>query len=370
MDAVTHTSIDALPTPPEPLGVPASGDADWTPDAVLLVSFGGPEAPDEVVPFLENVTRGTGIPKSRLATVGEHYFLFGGKSPINEHNLALIAALEAELSARGLDLPVYWGNRNWRPYTIDAVRQLAADGRRRVAVVTTSAYPSYSGCRSYRENLAEVLGELGDEALGGMELRRVGNYGLDEGFIAANADAVRAQLTALPGARLVFVTHSIPTPMNQTSGPDGNAYLSWHQQVAARVARAVGVDDFDLVFCSRSGRPEQPWLEPDVNDHLHALGQTGTTSVVLAPIGFVSDHMEVVYDLDTQARETCDELGITMGRAGTAGTNPEFVSALADRIIATSEQRDPACNDGVCATPCGTATCCPNLKREGVAAIA
>lgn len=370
MDAVTHTSIDALPTPPEPAGAPASGAADWTPDAVLLVSFGGPEAPDEVVPFLENVTRGTGIPKSRLATVGEHYFLFGGKSPINDQNKALIAALEAELAQRGLDLPVYWGNRNWGPYTAEAVQQLLADGRRRVAVVTTSAYPSYSGCRSYRENLAEVLGGIDAADLGGMELRRVGNYGLDEGFVTANVEAVQAQLTALPGARLVFVTHSIPTPMNETSGPDGNAYLNWHQQVATRVARAVGADDFDLVFCSRSGRPEQPWLEPDVNDHLRALKDAGTTRVVLAPIGFVSDHMEVVYDLDTQARETCDGLGITMGRAATAGTNPAFVAAVVDRIVATADQRDPACNDGVCATPCGSSTCCPNLKREGVPAIA
>lgn len=368
MGGVTQTSIDALPTPPEPATSPVAPTAgEWTPDAVLLVSFGGPEAPDEVVPFLENVTRGTGIPKSRLATVGEHYFLFGGRSPINDQNKALIAALEAELARRGLDIPVYWGNRNWRPYTADAVQQLVADGHRRVAMVTTSAYPSYSGCRSYREELARVLGESPD--LDVIDVRRIGNYGLDEGFVAANAEAVQAQLTALPGARLVFVTHSIPTPMSESSGPDGNAYVTWHQQVATRVARTVGVDDFDLVYCSRSGRPEQPWLEPDVNDHLRELHAAGTTSVVLAPIGFVSDHMEVVYDLDTQARETCDGLGMAMGRAATAGTNPVFVATLVDRIMATADQRDPACNDGVCATPCGAESCCPNLRRPETPAI-
>ena len=332
------------------------------PDAVLLLSFGGPESPDEVVPFLANVTQGTGIPRERLATVGEHYFLFGGRSPINDQNRALLVALQTELASRGVAAPLYWGNRNWTPYVADAVREVVAAGHRDIAVVTTSAYPSYAGCRSYREDLAAAIAEVpGAEA---MTWRRVGNYGLDPGFLASQVDAVRAALEELPEARLVFVTHSIPTDMNETSGPDGGAYLRWHRLVAAHVADAVGATEHDLVFCSRSGRPGQPWLEPDVNDHVRDLADRGVQAVVLAPIGFVSDHMEVVYDLDTQASATCAEAGVQMVRAATPGTAPAFVTGLVDRLLGLTRAIEP----GECRTPCD-GRCCPNPRAEQTPAI-
>ncbi len=335
-------------------------------DAVLLLSFGGPETPEEVLPFLENVTRGTGIPRARLTQVGAHYSLFGGRSPINDQNRALIAALHQELSTRGHDLPVYWGNRNWQPFIRDAVEQLVREGRRRVRVVVTSAYPSYSGCRSYREDMAAAIAAVpgADEIV----FERIGNYGLDDGFVHANVDALRSALTDLPGARVVFVTHSIPTPMNQTSGPAGGAYIAWHEEVARRIAAVVPqAADHDLVFCSRSGRPGSPWLEPDVNDHLESLAARGVEKVVLAPIGFVSDHMEVIYDLDTQAADTCQRLGIKMVRAATAGVAPGFVSGLADRITAELETDTSGAQ---CTTPCQFPGCCANLRAPATPAIA
>ncbi|GAA1373272.1 ferrochelatase [Luteococcus sanguinis] len=331
-------------------------------ESVLLISFGGPEAPDEVVPFLQNVTRGSGIPVERLEQVGEHYFGFGGKSPINDQNQLLLGALTDELRARGCELPIHWGNRNWRPFIADALAEATAAGEQRLLMVTTSAYPSYSGCRQYRENLAAEPAV----AEGRVSVDRIGNYALDEGFVAANAESLRAALDELPGARVVFVTHSIPTPMNDNSGPSGNAYLDWHRQVATRVLAEAGhEDDHDLVFCSRSGRPSDPWLEPDVNDHLEELKAAGIDRVVLAPIGFISDHMEVIYDLDTQARETCDRLGIQMVRAATVGTHHAFVSALVERMarraaLARGEITDPGCG-GECMA-CPGATCCPNLR--------
>ena len=340
-------------------------------DALLLLSFGGPEAPEEVMPFLENVTRGTGIPRERLAEVGEHYFLFGGRSPINAQNRALIDALRKELHGRGVPVPIYWGNRNWRPFVADALGALIADGHRTVRVLTTSAYPSYSGCRSYREDLAGALGALSDLP-DDLVLTRVGNYGLDESFVAANALALSAALRELPGARIVYVTHSIPTTMNETSGPSGGAYLRWHEEVARRVtASAAPGADHDLVFCSRSGRPGQPWLEPDVNDHLRDLAGRGVSRVVLAPIGFVSDHMEVIFDLDTQARETCDAEGISMVRAATAGVLPGFVRGLVDRVLAAgrdAERPADGCG-GFCVSPCGARECCPNPRRPETAAV-
>ena len=357
-------------TPDATARADAAPPADF--DALLLLSFGGPEAPDEVVPFLENVTRGSGIPRERLAEVGKHYFLFGGRSPINDQNRALIDTLRRELDGRGVPVPIYWGNRNWRPYVSEALEALIADGHRTVRVLTTSAYPSYSGCRSYREDLAAALGGLSGVP-DDLVFTRVGNYGLDESFVAANALALSAALRELPDARIVFVTHSIPTEMNETSGPAGGAYVAWHEEVARRVVASVAPGaDYDLVFCSRSGRPGQPWLEPDVNDHLRDLAGRGVTRVVLAPIGFVSDHMEVIYDLDTQARETCDQEGIAMVRAATAGVLPGFVRGLVDRVLAAG-RRDAAGPDdgcgGVCASPCGAEVCCPNLRRPGTPAV-
>jgi protoporphyrin/coproporphyrin ferrochelatase len=308
-------------------------------DALLLLSFGGPERPDDVVPFLENVTRGRGIPRERLVEVGQHYFGFGGRSPINDQNRALLAALRDDLAAAGLDLPVYWGNRNWEPYLPDALSQMAADGVRRAAVFVTSAYASYSSCRQYRENLWDAV----EQVPGAPALDKLRIYYSHPGFVAPVVDGVVEALAELPederaGARLVFVTHSIPTAMNDASGPAGGAYLAEHQDVAAEVARqvaaATGVErEHDLVFCSRSGSPHVPWLEPDVNDHLESLHTAGTTAVVLCPVGFVSDHMEVIYDLDTEALATAERLGLHAVRSATAGTDPRFVGAVRELLL-------------------------------------
>ncbi|MGJ6979044.1 ferrochelatase [Aestuariimicrobium soli] len=336
-------------------------------DGVLLVSFGGPEAPEDVVPFLQNVTRGANIPDERLREVGQHYFLFGGRSPINDQNKELIAALERELAARGHDWPILWGNRNWHPFLPDTLARAHEAGQHRLVVLTTAAYPSYSGCRSYREALAEAAADLQAP----FEFRRVGNYAMDEGYVEANADAVAAALAERPGARVVFVTHSIPTAMNDASGPadESGAYETWHREVATRICARLGIEGHDLVYCSRSGPPSQPWLVPDVNDHLEQLSDAGVEAVVLAPIGFTSDHMEVIYDLDTQARETCDRLGLAMARAATAGVHPAFVRALADRIEQAAA-RDPELGDPELGPPgCGGAGCCRNLRDPQRAAV-
>lgn len=312
-------------------------------DAVLLLSFGGPEKPEDVVPFLRNVTAGRGIPDSRLEEVGEHYYAFGGKSPINDQNKALLAALRAELAGRGVQIPVVWGNRNWDPYLTDVLRDLHDGGARRVLTLVTSAYASYSGCRQYRENLAGALTALAGEGRH-LEVDKIRPYFNDPGFVAANADAVVAayeRLGAAPSseAPLVFVTHSIPTPMEVASGIGAPAsYSAQHLDVAsvvaARAAERLGHPvPWELAYCSRSGTPFTPWLEPDVNRTIAALHADGARQVVLAPIGFVSDHMEVVYDLDTEARATAEELGLRMERAATAGTAPQFVAGLVGMLL-------------------------------------
>lgn len=312
-------------------------------DALLLMSFGGPEGPEDVLPFLENVTRGRGIPRERLAEVGEHYVAFGGRSPINDQNRALLAALRAELDRRGVDLPVYWGNRNWTPYLVDALRQAHQDGARRVLMIATSAYASYSGCRQYREDVARALTALAGEGRT-MRVDKLRHYFNHPGFVAANVDRVEAAVRRLTervdadDLRLVLVTHSVPEAMADTAGPAGGAYVAQHEDVAATVAAEVsarvGRDlPWTLVYCSRSGPPTQPWLEPDVNDHLRELAAAGVDGVVLAPIGFVSDHMEVVYDLDTEAAATAGELGLPVERAAAAGTAAEFVAGLVDLVL-------------------------------------
>ncbi|SDQ50303.1 ferrochelatase [Quadrisphaera sp. DSM 44207] len=331
-------------TTPPAAPAPAPGAAAPTApyDALVLLSFGGPERPEDVVPFLENVTRGRGIPRERLEEVGEHYYAFGGRSPINEQNLALLAALRAELAARGADLPVVWGNRNWDPYLTDALREAHDAGARRVLVLATSAYASYSGCRQYREDVAASLIALAGEgrALHADKLRHYSNH---PGFVAANTDAVVEALESLPpdardGARLVFVTHSIPTAMAQAAGPRGGAYEAQHEDVVAEVTARVGERTgralaSSLVYCSRSGPPSQPWLEPDVNDHLRELAGEGVPGAVVAPIGFVSDHMEVKFDLDTEAAETAQEVGLPVARAATAGVHAAFVAGLVDLVL-------------------------------------
>ncbi|MGN6599946.1 MAG: ferrochelatase [Actinomycetes bacterium] len=318
----------------------AAGSSTAPYDAVLLVSFGGPEGPDDVIPFLENVTRGRGIPRERLEAVGEHYFHFGGVSPIQQQCRDLLAAIRAELAGAGLDVPVYWGNRNWDPYLTETMRQLAEDGHQRVAAFVTSAYASSSGCRQYREDLARALAPLGEQAPYVDKLR---HYFSHPGFVEPQVDAVLDALQTLPGqardgAVLAFVTHSIPTAMNDVSGPLGGAYVSQHTEVASvvaqRVAERLGREvPWELVYCSRSGPPTQPWLEPDINDHLERLSAEGAASVVMVPIGFISDHMEVVYDLDTEATETAERLKLPVARAATVGTDPRFVAAIRDLVL-------------------------------------
>jgi ferrochelatase len=304
-------------------------------DALLVLSFGGPEGHDDVMPFLENVTRGRGIPRERLEEVAEHYHHFGGVSPINDQNKALIAAIEKELAAAGIDLPVYWGNRNWAPYVEDTWAQLAEDGIEHVYVFATSAYASFSGCRQYHEDIARARAAMTSSARpGGPTAEKLPHYFDTPGFVQANADALAAAIASLPAdvrdtARLVATAHSIPNAMSAVAGPDGGAYEAELLAAAERVvAEAAPGRTFDLVWQSRSGPPSVPWLEPDVNDHLRTLVASGETAVVLLPIGFISDHLEVIWDLDNEAKETAEELGLAFARAATAGTHPAFVASI------------------------------------------
>jgi protoporphyrin/coproporphyrin ferrochelatase len=306
-------------------------------EALLVQSFGGPEGLDDVMPFLRNVTRGRGVPAERLLEVAEHYRHFGGVSPINAQNRALIEALTLELAEHGISLPIYWGNRNWKPYVADAVRQMRGDGVRRALVFTTSATASYSACRQYREDLAQAQRVAGE---GAPELVKLRHFYDHPGFIAAQADAVRVALADLPGehrdsARLVFTAHSIPVAMNETSGPLANGLYAAQQRETARlVAEAVRGPgaEFDLAWQSRSGSPHVPWLEPDINDHLKDLAARGIDSVVVTPSGFVSDHIEVRWDLDHEARDTAFALGLQYVRAATVGTHPEFIAGIRELV--------------------------------------
>lgn len=320
-------------------------------DALLLLSFGGPEGPEDVVPFLENVTRGRGIPRERLKEVGRHYFLFGGVSPINAQNRELLHTLRKDFAEHGLDLPVYWGNRNWAPYLTDTLREMAADGHRRILVLATSAYASYSGCRQYRENLADALAALAGEGLPLPRVDKLRHYFNHPGFVRPMVDATLAALAELPeerraGAHLAFTTHSIPTAAADTSGPveahtedgEGGAYVAQHLDVARLIADAVreetGVEHpWRLVYQSRSGAPHIPWLEPDICDHLEELHGEGVPAVVMVPIGFVSDHMEVTYDLDTEAMAKAAELGLPVSRASTVGADPRFAAGVRDLVL-------------------------------------
>jgi protoporphyrin/coproporphyrin ferrochelatase len=351
-------------------------------DAVLLVSFGGPERPEEVLQFLENVTRGRGIPAERLAEVAEHYLRFGGRSPINDQCRMLLAALRNELAARDLTLPLFWGNRNSAPFLADEVRAIQAAGLRRVLAVVTSAYPSYSSCRQYRENLHDAASGTA------IQIDRIRHYANHPGFVAATVEATVAAMhrlgEAASAARLVFVTHSIPVEMAVTAGPEPRtrtgAYVDWHQVVAVEVTRQVSAVvgrglDHDLVYCSRSGPPSQSWLEPDVNDHLRALRSAGQSAVVLVPIGFVSDHMEVIFDLDTEAAATAAELGLACERAATAGVHPAFVAGLVDLMleraaVARGESPErPVAGSGLVGWYECSPDCCPNLRDPGRPAL-
>jgi len=299
-------------------------------DALLLVAFGGPEGMDDVIPFLENVLRGRPVPRERLLEVAEHYKLFNGVSPVNAQNRALIAALEAELKANGPDLPIYWGNRNWHPLLPDTLQQMADDGIKKALAIFTSAYSSYSSCRQYRENIAQAQEIVGPKAPAVDKIRVFYNH---PGFIEPSIELVQQALDSIPAARraearIAFTAHSIPLAMAQNC-----RYEAQLNEVAHLVAEGVGHPHWQLVYQSRSGPPSQPWLEPDICDHLQALEAEGIIDVVVAPTGFLSDHVEVIYDLDTEAHDLAGELGLNMVRADTVGTHPTFVNMLRDLVV-------------------------------------
>ena len=301
-------------------------------DALLLLSFGGPEGPEQVMPFLENVTRGRGIPRERLVSVAEHYLHFGGVSPINGINRELIVAIEAELAERRLDLPVYFGNRNWEPYIEDTVERMRADGVRRAAVFTTSAWGGYSGCTQYQEDIARGRDAVGAAAPELTKLRQYFDHPL---LIAMFADAIADAATTLPEdlrseARLVFTAHSIPLRAASRCGPD--LYARQVGYTAGLVAAAAGYRVYDQVWQSRSGPPQVPWLEPDVGDHLEALAADGVKSVIVCPVGFVADHIEVVWDLDSELAEQAAAAGIAFARATTPNAQPRFARLAVDLV--------------------------------------
>ena len=305
-------------------------------DALLVVSFGGPEKEADVIPFLENVLRGKDVPRERMLAVAEHYCHFNGQSPINEQNRKLIAALEQELTSHEIQLPVYWGNRNWHPLLVDTFEQMKKDGVKRALAFMTSAFSSYSGCRQYRENISVAREAVGDGAPAVDKLRVFFNH---PGFIEAVVDHTVAGFRQLAepersGAELLFTAHSIPLSMAQTSKYQVQLEEA-SRLVAERVAKERGGRaDFRLVYQSRSGPPTQPWLEPDILDSLKKYSEGGGKGpVVIVPIGFVSDHMEVLYDLDTEARDLCAQLGLRMVRVPCAGTHPRFVSMIRELIV-------------------------------------
>ncbi|GAA4774080.1 ferrochelatase [Microbacterium gilvum] len=342
-------------TPVVPFASPASRDGSphvtrpQRYDALLLAGFGGPEGQDDVIPFLRNVTRGRGIPDERLEEVAHHYRAFGGVSPINAQNRALKAALEAEIARRGLELPVYWGNRNWAPYLTDAVAEAAADGRTRLLAFATSAYSSYSSCRQYREDFARVLDEtaLGETVTIDKIRQFFDHPGFVDAFVAGVADAVSSFLDTEPpsAVRVLFTTHSIPVDDARRSGPsslglgEGGAYEAQHRAVADAVMRRVAERDaraadvaWELVFQSRSGPASQPWLEPDICDRIAELPAEGVSAVAIVPVGFVSDHMEVLWDLDEEALAAAAEAGLRAIRTPTPGVDPGFVAGIVDLV--------------------------------------
>jgi ferrochelatase len=328
-------------------------------DALLLVSFGGPDGPEDVLPFLENVLRGRHVPHERMLEVAEHYHHFGGKSPINDQNRQLLAAIRGELTQHGLDLPVYWGNRNWHPLLTDTLREMAEAGVRRALAFVTSGFSCYSGCRQYRENIEAARAAIGENAPSVDKIRVFFNH---PGFIHPMADNVTRALEGLgdPSAPVLFTAHSIPKSM-----ADGSRYVEQLDEASRLVAEASGVKRWRLVFQSRSGPPTQPWLEPDICDAIREWHREGIHRLVVAPIGFISDHMEVLYDLDTEAATLCRDLGIEMRRAATVGTAPQFITMIrelvAERAYRSTERvaigRLPA-NHDVCPLDC-----CPAPQR-------
>ncbi len=312
-------------------------------DALLLVSFGGPEGMDDVMPFLETVTAGRGVPRERLEDVAEHYYHFGGVSPINGQNRALLAALRDDFKANGLEMPIYWGNRNWTPTLAETLAQMRDDGARNAIAILTPAYASFSSCRQYLDDIERARAEIGNDAPRVDRLRQYFNH---RGFVEPMADGVRSALRQLPEnlaeqAHLAFVAHSIPSVMAAAAGPNGNLYTTQLDEATRLVAASVGGDhEVTLSYCSRSGAPTVPWLEPDICDCLDDLAKNATRAVVVVPIGFVSDHMEVVYDLDTEAAAKAHELGLAFARSATVGTDPRFVAMVRELVLERMGERE------------------------------
>jgi ferrochelatase len=354
-------------------------------DAILLTSFGGPEGPDEVMPYLERVTAGRGVPYERLVEVSHHYMALGGVSPINAQNRELLQAMRAHLPGRGIHLPIYWANRNSEPYFADVLQQMYDDGHRSVLAWVTSAYSSYSGCRQYRENLHRALEDAG--LLGKMTIDKVRHYFDHPGFLEPVIQDLTEKLqelaqrgTPAEDTVVLFATHSVPNSMGETSGPParraefdtpGGTYAAQHLAainiVMAAVFERTGatVPASQLVYQSRSGSPAVPWLEPDVNDAIREAKAVGKRAVAVVPIGFVSDHVEVIWDLDNEAKETADAEGLDFVRVATAGVHPAFVDGIADLILERIEGAEQKALSplgpwpGVCAIGC-----CPNMRKE------
>jgi protoporphyrin/coproporphyrin ferrochelatase len=307
-------------------------------DAILLLSFGGPEGPEQVRPFLENVTRGRNVPPDRLDRVAEHYLHFGGVSPINRINRALISQLRAELVQRGMDLPVYFGNRNWEPYVEDTVATMRDNGIRRAVVFTTSAWSGYSSCTQYVEDIARARRAAGPGAPELVKLRPYFDHPL---FVEMFADAIaETAATVSADARLVFTAHSVPVAADQRCGPQ--LYSRQVAYAARLVAAAAEYADYDVVWQSRSGPPQVPWLEPDVADHLSTLAATGTNAVIVCPIGFVADHIEVVWDLDRELASQAEAAGMVLTRAATPNAHPRFARMAVDLIDELRYGRPPS----------------------------
>lgn len=332
-------------------------------EAVLIVSFGGPEGNEDVIPFLENVLRGKRVPRARLLEVAEHYYALGGKSPINDQNRALIDALRTELKSRGPNLPLYWGNRNWYPLLAETLRNMADDGVQRAIAFVTSAFGSYSSCRQYLENIDDARSKLGETTLRIDKIRPFFNH---PGFIEAMAGRLASALSKFDSGirnsvKLLYTAHSIPTAMARSC-----RYVEQLREASRLVSSTLGIRDWELVFQSRSGPPAQPWLGPDVCDRIKELRLEGVDRVCLAPIGFLSDHMEVKYDLDTEAAELAKRLGLDLVRAGTVGTHPRFVAAVRD-LIAERAYAKPRRSTVGALPPCPDICpkdCCPPLLRH------
>ena len=341
-------------------------------DAVLVLSFGGPEKREDVIPFLENVLRGKPVPRERLQAVAEHYYRCGGRSPLNDRNRELIEALSAELAAGGPALPIYWGNRNWRPFLADALREMQAAGVARALAFVTSAFGSYSGCRQYREDIERARAAIGEGSPVVDKIRVFFNH---PGFIEAMIDRVNDALGTFsaaerPAVKLLYTAHSVPLWMAA-----GSDYAAQLREAARLIAEGAGAGDWELAYQSRSGPPSQPWLEPDICDRLRELQADGCRSVCVVPVGFLCDHVEVLFDLDTEAAGLAAELGMKMARAGTVGAHPAFIAGIRDLIAEraggsprrAAVGRLPPCPD-VCPADCCPAPAPRPLRRKAAGA--